>query len=326
MPSIAAISSIVWPSMAASNRTRRNFSGNSARAFSRCVWNSFAAARTSAFAAGGRLSGCDHSVARQMVLLLMHGRKAVVIMCGRKAAGRATWLDQNQLLHLSSCARFECPPSPHLTRRRGPRIGSVRGCRSRCFVYPGLDSQPSEQLFKVGFVDHDFSGWLALRRSLDGAFIESLKEAHLGDGILFAARKRAPVQLGPGVQRGLHDEDLEGESRLPVSRHDVSKFSTVTTAALCTIPLKKIVLVDITASGTLPLDPAYSITASHARIIGGSAGEVNAGIYAPGGPNMKQDSLRQFQNKTKSDQSGSLRKIFLPTIRQFDLRRVAARY
>src|SRR5205814_9952339 len=35
----------------------------------------------------------------------------LLVMRGRKAAGRATWLDQNQLLHLPSCARFERPPS-----------------------------------------------------------------------------------------------------------------------------------------------------------------------------------------------------------------------
>ena len=43
--------------------------------------------------------GC---LVRQLPLLAMRGRKA---------AGRATWLDQNQLLHLPSCARFERPSS-----------------------------------------------------------------------------------------------------------------------------------------------------------------------------------------------------------------------
>src|SRR5258706_360923 len=217
--------------MAASIRTKRNFSGNSARAFSRCAWNSLEAARSSAVAAGGWRSGCDQSVsrssrrfperkrssarrnairtshakgkraalgkallelaprvslgclARQLILLLMPDRKAVVVLCDRKAIDRATWLDQNQLLHLSSCARFECPSSPRLTRRRGRRIGSVRSGRSRCFRSSRLDAQPSDQFFKVGFVDDHFSGWLARRSGLDGAFVESLKEAHLGDGI-----------------------------------------------------------------------------------------------------------------------------------------------
>jgi len=61
---MAAISSIVWPSMAASKRTRRNFSGNSASAVSRCAWNSFETARSSAVAARGWCSGCDQSVSR----------------------------------------------------------------------------------------------------------------------------------------------------------------------------------------------------------------------------------------------------------------------
>jgi len=38
------------------------------------------------------------------------------------------------------------------------------------------DPQLSEQIFKVGFVDEHFPGWLAVQRGLDGTFIESLKE------------------------------------------------------------------------------------------------------------------------------------------------------
>src|SRR6267142_5350980 len=64
MPSRLAISSMVWPSMAASKSTRRSFSGNSARARSRCAWNSFEAARSSAVAAGGWCAGCDQSTSR----------------------------------------------------------------------------------------------------------------------------------------------------------------------------------------------------------------------------------------------------------------------
>src|SRR5438552_3328009 len=65
MPSIPAISSIVWPSMAASKRTRRNFSGNSARALSRRACNSLEAARSSAVLVGGWCSGCDQTVSRR---------------------------------------------------------------------------------------------------------------------------------------------------------------------------------------------------------------------------------------------------------------------
>src|SRR5439155_9288472 len=61
--------------------------------------------------------GC---LVRQLLLLVtrarrtvvaISSRKAVVVIGGRKAAGGATWLDQNQLLHLPSCARFELPSS-----------------------------------------------------------------------------------------------------------------------------------------------------------------------------------------------------------------------
>jgi hypothetical protein len=44
------------------------------------------------------------------------------------------------------------------------------------------------------------------------------------------------------------------------------------------------------------------------EIIRALAAEVNAGVYGPGSADMKQHSRRQFQNKTKPDQSGSLGK------------------
>jgi hypothetical protein len=68
-----------------------------------------------------------------------------------------------------------------------------------------------EQFFKVGFVDDYFPGLLALKRGLDGTFIESQKKAHLGDGIFLAACERAAVLLCPGVQRRLLNNNFEGE-------------------------------------------------------------------------------------------------------------------
>jgi len=127
----------------------------------------------------------------------------------------------------------------------------------------------SEQLFEVGFVDDHFPGWLALRWGLDGTFIESLKKAHFGDGIFLAARKRAAIPLGPGVQRRLYDKDFEGERGAPVHGNHVRKLASGTAPASRSIPFEEVVLINVAVGGRVALDAAYGIGARHGRIIGG---------------------------------------------------------
>src|SRR5437667_104618 len=158
MPSIPAISSIVWPSMAASKRTRRNFSGNSARALSRCACNSLEAARSSAVLVGGWCSGCDQTVSRRSRRFPERKRSSA-----KRNAIRTS--------HARNRVRSR--------KRSNRRFAQSKSSRS--------DSQPPEQFFQVGFIDDHFTGWLARRRSLDGSLIESLKESHFGDGVFLAA-------------------------------------------------------------------------------------------------------------------------------------------
>ncbi len=119
----------------------------------------------------------------------------------------------------------------------------------------------SEQIFKVGFVDEHFPGWPALQRGLDRTFIESLKEAHLGDGIFLAARERAAVLLCPSVQRGLLDEDFEGERGAPVGGDHISKFAAGNAVPLGAIPFEEIVLIDVAVGSRVALDAADGIGA-----------------------------------------------------------------
>ena len=140
-----------------------------------------------------------------------------------------------------------------------------------------LDAQLPEQLFQVGFVDEGFTELVAFRWRLDGPFIERLKQPHLGDRVFLAARERASVLLCPSLQRGLHDEDFEGECGATVGGDYISEFATGTATPLRAIALEKVVLIDVAISGRVALDAANGVGARHARIIGGMAGEVNAG-------------------------------------------------
>src|SRR5258707_5707883 len=225
MPSKAAISSMVWPSIAASKRTRRNFSGKSARALSRCAWNSLEAARSSAVAERGWRSGCDQSVSRnsrrfperkrssarrnairtsqarkqlrsrafELAVGTQHGfLRDILSVCrvAQDAAGyaigkwaalgeallelaprvslgrlvlqlipdRATWLDQNQLLHWLSCAGFGDPPSPY-TRLDAVPCGMVQ-----CKMQARDDRAPGA---RSPVVRANFRGWIR-RRLLQG--------------------------------------------------------------------------------------------------------------------------------------------------------------
>ncbi len=143
-----------------------------------------------------------------------------------------------------------------------------------------LDTESSEQIFKIGFVDDYFPGLLTLRWRLDGTFIESLKKAHLGDGIFLAARERAAVLFCPGVQCRLLDEDFEGECGAAVGGEHVSKFAAGKAVPLGTIAFEEVVLIDVAVGCGIALDAADGIGARHGRIIGGVAEEVNAGICA----------------------------------------------
>jgi len=84
--------------------------------------------------------------------------------------------------------------------------------------------------------------------------------------------------LCPGLQCGLHDKDFEGERRVPVGGNYIGKFTAGIAAALSAIPFEKIILIDVAVGGRVALDPANGIRTRHARIIGGQAREVNAGI------------------------------------------------
>ena len=144
--------------------------------------------------------------------------------------------------------------------------------------HPGLDSQLSEELFKVGIVDDHFPGLLALCWGLDGTFIKSLKKAHLGDGIFLAARERAAVLLCPGVQCRLQDKDFEGKRGAAVGGDHVRKFASGTTAPLGAISFEEVVLIDEAVGSRVALDATHGIGARHWRIIEGAGLEVNAGI------------------------------------------------
>src|SRR5258708_4471394 len=347
MPSMLAISSIVWPSIAASKSTKRNFSGNSARASSRCSWNSLKlqclpqspcaagasvaptpcpAARgvsrsaigrapdETRFARAMRESGCGRANARTggthaAKLPGLHPRRRRYYAkhrgsldrpagCIQRGAPRIRAACQPGLYHAPAhprpCDLVGPEPAPafvilrelptlalsvQLTRLRHPRIGSVRNGASGYAIPFGLDPQQAEQFFEVGFVDEHFPRLLALRRGLDGSFIEGLKKPHLGNGIFLAARKRAPVQLCPGVQGRLRNENLEGERRLPVNGNEIGEFATGFTLPLRAIAFEEEVLVAVPVACRVALDAAYSIRTGHGRIIGGLAREVNAGIF-----------------------------------------------
>src|SRR5580693_8087687 len=112
-----------------------------------------------------------------------------------------------------------------------------------------LDPQLAEERFQVGFVDQHFRGRLAVRWDLDSIFIEGLEEAHFGDGIFLTAREGAAVLLGPGLQGGALDEDLEREGGAAVYRNDIGKFSAWTAPSLGAIPFEKVILIDIAVCG-----------------------------------------------------------------------------
>ena len=155
-----------------------------------------------------------------------------------------------------------------------------------------LDTELSEQILKIGFVDEHFSGLLAPWWGLDGTFIESLKKTHFGDGIFLAASERAAVQLCPSVQCRLLDENFEGECGAAVGGDHVSKFATGTAIPLRTIAFEEVVLIDVAVGCRIALDAADGIGARHGRIIGGATGEVNAGIW---GERLSQYETAHFR-------------------------------
>jgi hypothetical protein len=162
-----------------------------------------------------------------------------------------------------------------------------------------LDTELSEQIFEIGFVDDDFPGLLTLRWGLDGTFIESLKKAHFGDGIFLAARERAAVLLRPGVQCRLSDEDFEGECRTAVGGDHVSKLATGIAVPLRTIAFEEVVLIDIAVGCGVTLDAADGIGARHGRIIGGATEEVNVGICGERWSQYETALLRLVPNQNE---------------------------
>ncbi len=142
-----------------------------------------------------------------------------------------------------------------------------------------LNPQLSQELFEIGIVYHDFPRRLSMGNGLDGAFIEGLKESHLGDGVFLGAGEPAAVLAFPSVQRGLVDKDFEGKGGLAVDGNDVGELAAGARAAFGAISFEKIILIDVAVGGRVALDAAHGIRASHCWIIEGGAREVNAGVF-----------------------------------------------
>lgn len=140
----------------------------------------------------------------------------------------------------------------------------------------------SQELFEIGIVYDDFPRRLSIGNGLDGAFIEGLEEAHLGDGVFLGAGEPAAVLACPSVQRGFVDEDLEGKGGLAVDGNDISELAAGVRAAFGAISFEKIILIDVAVSGRVALDAAHGIGTSHGWIIEGEAREVNAGVQQTG--------------------------------------------
>src|SRR5207245_10397979 len=94
--------------------------------------------------------------------------------------------------------------------------------------------------------------------------------------------KRTLVQFCPGVQGRLHHENFEWERGAPVGGDHVGEFASGFVMPLRAIAFEEVVLIDVAVGGRVALDEAYSIVSRHGRIIGGAAGEVNAGICLGG--------------------------------------------
>lgn len=139
----------------------------------------------------------------------------------------------------------------------------------------GLDAQLPQKLFKIGFVDDDFAGWLASGNGLDSAFVKGLEEAHLGDGVFFGTGKRAAVLSGPGFESRLVHEDFEGEGGVAVGSNDVGEFAARTGVALGAIAFEEIILIDVAVGGGVAFNAADGIGTCHRRIIGAQGLEVN---------------------------------------------------
>ncbi len=141
-----------------------------------------------------------------------------------------------------------------------------------------LNPQLPQELFEIGIVYDHFPQRLSLGNGLDGAFIKGLEEAHLGDGVFLGAGKPAAVLACPGVQRGLVDEDFEGEGGLAVDGNDVGELATGAHTAFGAVSFEKIILIDVAVGGGIALDAAHGIGTSHGWIIEGGTREVNAGV------------------------------------------------
>jgi len=147
---MAAISSIVWPSMAASKRTRRNFSGNSASAVSRCAWNC------------SKRRGLQRSRTRAGAPVATKCVRDVRAVSGAQAVERETKRDSNEpgaeavavtkaiepaigpqqsfLGYIFSVSRIA--QTPRATRKRAGR--TRRGApRTRAWWQPGLFRAPA---------------------------------------------------------------------------------------------------------------------------------------------------------------------------------------
>jgi hypothetical protein len=137
-------------------------------------------------------------------------------------------------------------------------------------LYPQLP----EQLFEIGLVDDHFPGWLPLRAGLNHALVEGIEKAHLGYGVFLRTRQRAAVLRRPAIERGLMDEDFEGESSLAIDRNDISELAARARAALSAVALEEIILVHKAVGGGIAFNAANGIRASHPGIIGSRAAEV----------------------------------------------------
>src|SRR5215510_535535 len=94
------------------------------------------------------------------------------------------------------------------------------------------------------------------------------------------------------------DKNLERKSGFPVDRNDVSKLAPGTASAPAAVPFVEIILIHEPVSSGVAFDAANSIGASHGRIIGGRAKEVNVASTSKAVPNRNRLPGCEYQIRT----------------------------
>ena len=159
--SIAATSSNVWPSIAASSSTSRNFSGNPSIAASKCAWNSLEAASSSAFGGTSRRAGCDHSVSRNSRRFVERARSSasrntIRTSHPRNRSGSRNPSNRLYARNSASCAMSSASASFRMTPRAtryasGPHSAS-RASNSRRLAACAASSFHSDSAARIGWI------------------------------------------------------------------------------------------------------------------------------------------------------------------------------